>query len=205
MPIYQNCTSGHWKHGNAKFPWLGTLVHYTALVWGMGFFVLQILCSDCVRFYFFLTGGQVKTLTELWEIQTPGVDAFHPFSYHGALVVMWVMYLVLMLSGFTPFHVKLQGRVLTSRSASFQNVKNHDEGVLEQRCSAHEYEPLIMTSSSSSSQKSSLSHRRRTSADATRQPFLRNTTAGSCCSALSDDDDDNDDGYGEQVEDSESV
>ena len=150
MPIYQNCTSGHWKQGSARFQWLGTLLHYAAMAWGGGFFVWQILCSDCVRFYFFLTGGQVQTLTQLWEIQTPGVEAFNPFSYHGALVIMLCMYLALMISGFAPSYIKLQSAVMP-HAKSFRNDRGTDE--LRQRCSSHEYEQLAVTASSFSNSK----------------------------------------------------
>ena len=114
VPIYQNCNSGHWKNGNARFPWLGKLLHNFIVAWTVGFVFLQIICSDCFRFYFFVTGHEVKSLPELLGIETPGVDSFHPFNYHGALVVMWVTYLVVMLTGFTRYHMKLEGTMHTT-------------------------------------------------------------------------------------------
>jgi hypothetical protein len=144
MPIYQNCTSGHWKNGNLRFPWLGKLVHNFMLAWGVGFVVLQIIGSDCFRFYFYLTGGEIKSLMELLNVPTPGIQAFRPFSYHGALVVMWVTYLFVMLSGFTRFHVKLEGTMLTPRRVT----RNHkarcsEETQLLGTISSHENDSLL--------------------------------------------------------------
>ena len=125
MPIYQNCTSGHWKHhGHERFPWLGHFVHYTAAFWGLGFFVWQVVCQDCVRFLFFLTGTEsTAALPELLGItsfsgeedEESRDNSFHPFSYHGGLVLMWVMYLFLLIGGFN--HVYLSIGHDTTRSA----------------------------------------------------------------------------------------
>jgi len=108
MPIYQNCTSGHWKHGHEQIPVLGTILHYLVGAWGLGFFAMQVVCSDGVRYFHFLTGGEDETLFEQLDISRAGVDSFHPFSYHGGLVVMWILYLVLMVGGFTPFYASLE-------------------------------------------------------------------------------------------------
>ena len=108
MPIYQNCTSGHWKHGHRYFSVVGTTFHWIVAAWGCCFFVFQVLFSDVVRFVLFLRGDEVKTLYELLDIASPGIRAMHPFSYHGGLVCMWVMYLVLLLGGFKPFYVSLR-------------------------------------------------------------------------------------------------
>ena len=114
LPIYQNCTSGHWKHGHRRFPWLGVLLHYIAAIWGLGFFIWQVIGHDCVRFVTFLTGGNsATTLPELLGITSSSSsedlqeDSFHPFSYHGGLVLMWSMYLFLLLGGFTHFYLSI--------------------------------------------------------------------------------------------------
>ena len=108
MPIYQNCTSGHWKNGHDQSPLLGLVVHYVTAAWGCGFFVFQVLCSDSVRFMLFLKGEPIKSLFTRFGVVSPGVHSFHPFDYHGGLVAMWVVYLVLLSGGFNPFYFSLQ-------------------------------------------------------------------------------------------------
>ena len=86
--------------------------HNAVAVWGCFFFVLQVVFSDVVRFAFFLSGNKVKTLYELLNIQSPKIGSFRPFSYHGALVTMWLMYLFLLLGGFQPFYLLLKRKLV---------------------------------------------------------------------------------------------
>lgn len=108
LPIYQNCMTGHWEHGHRWFPIMGKVFHYVVGAWGIGFFVCQVLMSDVVRFYLFLNDKPLQTLNQILGIASPRIGSFHPFSYHGGLVLMWSMYLFLMVTGFKPFFLSLK-------------------------------------------------------------------------------------------------
>ena len=105
--IYQNCTTGHWKHGH-RFYLVGAIFHYTIACWGCLFFVFQVLFSDLVRFVLFLADFEVLTLYQIYGFHGLKIGRFSPFSYHGGLVVMWGMYLALLVGGFAPFYVSLK-------------------------------------------------------------------------------------------------
>jgi len=104
LPIYQNLTAGHWLHGH-RWSLVGTIFHYVVGCWGCLFFVFQVLFSDVVRFVCFLSVTEEKTMYDILGVNSLATGKFRPFSYHGGLVVMWVMYLVLLVGGFSPFYV----------------------------------------------------------------------------------------------------
>ena len=122
LPIYQNCTTTHWKNGHDRFPVLGLIIHYVAAAWGLGFFVLQVLCCDCVGFFSFLVGGQVKTLFELFGVENPSLDSFLSSGYYGGLCVIGATYLFLLVGGFNSIDVTLQATVLENNKDSGHGI-----------------------------------------------------------------------------------
>lgn len=54
LPIYQNCTNGHWGPNAHRWPLLGVLHRYFVIGWGIIFFIFQTLQADIPRTYQFL-------------------------------------------------------------------------------------------------------------------------------------------------------
>ena len=101
VPIYQNCTNGHWIKGHSK-KIVGKIVHYCMWVWGVLFLFQQVLCSDIFKSIQYVNGWEQKSL-----ISMLGLPSHKLFSYHGALVVMCMMYGFMMVVGFAPYKVFL--------------------------------------------------------------------------------------------------
>jgi len=108
MPIYQNCTSGHWKHGHSSFPILGKIFHYVVGAWGCGFFVFQVLASDFIRFSLFVLDKEVKNMYTILGAQRLRIDGFDIFGYHEGLVIMLIFYLIILFGGFSHFYASLK-------------------------------------------------------------------------------------------------
>jgi hypothetical protein len=99
LPIYQNCTNGHWKNGHF-IPAVGKLLHYSMAGWGVLFFLQQVITTDLFKFVQYLNGWEVRGLFTIL-----GWKTFKLFSYHGGLVVMWIMYGLMLLGGFSHYRV----------------------------------------------------------------------------------------------------
>lgn len=99
VPIYQNCTNGHWINGHS-FKKLGRMLRFVMAFWCSCFILQQVIFSDVGRFIEFLTG---------WEVSTdPSYTSwyrFRLFSYHGAINFMWIMYALMMIGGFSTYKV----------------------------------------------------------------------------------------------------
>lgn len=101
VPIYQNFTNGHWVNGHKK-KIVGKSIHYLMAIWGVLFTFQQIIFSDIFRFVQYLNGWEEKTFTSM-----VGIPTHKLFSYHGALVVMCMMYGFMMIVRFSPYKVFL--------------------------------------------------------------------------------------------------
>lgn len=99
LPIYQNCTNGHWIKGHRNHV-VGKLVHYFMGVWGFLFFLQQVLLSDTIKTVQYLYGWKYRSF-----IQILGLPSSKMFSYHGALVVMTIMYGIMIVGGFSHYKV----------------------------------------------------------------------------------------------------
>lgn len=99
LPIYQNCTNGHWMKGH-RIPIVGKMVHYFMAVWGLGFLFQQVLCNDVEKTVQYLRGSEYEGL-----LQMMGLPSSKMFSYHGALVVMTIMYGLMLIGGFSHYRV----------------------------------------------------------------------------------------------------
>lgn len=99
LPIYQNCTNGHWMKGHSK-PGVGKVVHYFMGAWGLCFFLQQVIFSDLERFVQFLNGWEQRGLLKML-----GLPSLKLFSYHGGLVVMFIVYGLMLVGGFSHFRV----------------------------------------------------------------------------------------------------
>jgi hypothetical protein len=108
VPIWQNCVSGHWKHGH-PIKLVGLLVHYGMMLFGILFLIFQVLQADVINTYQFAYDYQKVGILEslgwddnnwLWfELKYP---------YMRSLVLSWLFYAALHVTGFSLFKVVLQ-------------------------------------------------------------------------------------------------
>lgn len=68
VPLWQNVASGHWYHGHKYFPFLGKLVHYLAMIWGILFFIFQTINADVFRTYEYAMNYDTASLITLLGI-----------------------------------------------------------------------------------------------------------------------------------------
>lgn len=108
LPIYQNCTNGHWEHGHKRFPILGKLLKYVAIVWGIWFFLFQVVNSDIMQTYQFCRGLPSEILIKKLGLYKAPFFRWMHYPYRMSLVTMWIMYGILPLLGFQPFLIFLQ-------------------------------------------------------------------------------------------------
>lgn len=99
LPVYQNCTNGHWMKGHS-IPGVGKVVHYFMGVWSICFFLIQVLSSDVFRFVRFLNGWEERSLLKMLGLPFPQL-----FSYHSGLVVMFIVYGLTLVGGFSNYRV----------------------------------------------------------------------------------------------------
>lgn len=102
LPIYQNCTSGHWKRGQDKLV-AGKCLHYFMACWGTLFFFQQVVTTDLFKFVQFLNGWEQKGALPLVGLRTLKL-----FSYHGGLVVSWIVYGLTLVAGFSHYCIHLK-------------------------------------------------------------------------------------------------
>jgi len=131
LPIYQNCTNGHWEKNGGhhyRFPILGRIHYVFAVAFGIGFFIFQTLQADSVRTYGFLTGGDAKQgLIQRWGLEKKNsLMKALSYPYHYALVWSWSMYLFLQVACFRLNRVSLF-RVSSCRqeSTSWNETTTH--------------------------------------------------------------------------------
>jgi hypothetical protein len=107
LPLYQNCTNGHWEH--PRYPVLGKILRVAAASYGIFFLVFQIILGDVVQFVTFLTRGEEWTFFELmgWEDSSiiTGMNLNTPRTW--ATMIMSILYFCLHFSGFPLFQVSM--------------------------------------------------------------------------------------------------
>lgn len=103
LPIYQNRTNGHWMKGHSM-PRVGKVLHHFMGAWGVCFFVQQVLGSDLERFVQFLNGWEQQGLLKML-----GLPSLKLFSYHGGLVVMFIVYGLMLVGRFSHYRVFVSG------------------------------------------------------------------------------------------------
>ena len=109
LPLYQNCTNGHWNH--PEYPLMGKVFRVVAASYGIFFLVFQVIQCDMFRFVTFLTRAEELSFFELigWE-DHPVVTWLNlntPKTW--ATMILSVVYLLLHFSGFSPFHITIRG------------------------------------------------------------------------------------------------
>lgn len=105
MPIYQNCTNGHWEHGHRRFPILGKILRYILIVWSVFFFLFQVIQSDVIKFSQFMMDTHQEGLIDRWGFDHTFFFKDVRYPYREALVTMIIMYGALHVTGFTLFRV----------------------------------------------------------------------------------------------------
>ena len=90
LPIYQKMMSGEWI---SKGRLIGPLLHYGIGLWAVIFFVYQVLIYDTVRFFYFAMGINPSE----WLLWLKSIY-IQELGYHGALVLMVILYTLLVLS-----------------------------------------------------------------------------------------------------------
>lgn len=110
IPLYQNCTNGHWgRNGHRYYPMVGVAHRYGVIVWGVLFFIFQTIQADMVKTYEFVMdldseGGLIKS----WGY---GRNTFLKpliYPYFSALVWMWMMYFLLHVTGFKLYRINMR-------------------------------------------------------------------------------------------------
>lgn len=108
LPIYKNCTSGHWKHGH-KNPVIGDAFHYFMAAFGILFFLNQVIASDLIKFVQYLNGWE-----QIDAMAMMGLQRFKMLCYHRGLVVSWLAYGFILLGGFSHYCIFLRQRNVVS-------------------------------------------------------------------------------------------
>jgi len=109
VPIWQNCTSGHWYSGHRHFPIIGKLVHYFAKIWVILFFCFQTINADIFRTVEFVFGYKKASLITIlgWDDANPLMRKLR-YPYFRALVHMWCFYALLHVLGFKLYRIFVQ-------------------------------------------------------------------------------------------------
>jgi len=110
LPLYQNCTNGHWATHPTQ-PWVGKILPRVAAVYGVFFLIFQVVQCDVFSFVTFLVLGKEWTFFEWlgWD-DHPVVVVLNlntPKSW--ATMIMSVVYFALHFSGYPLFRVTLHG------------------------------------------------------------------------------------------------
>jgi hypothetical protein len=88
LPVYQNYFSGFLKKKSGY-----SVLHYFMMLWGLAFFVYEVLIFDVLRFISFVSGEKLIILEHLHaKYYTP------KFGYLGALVLISIYYLFRLIS-----------------------------------------------------------------------------------------------------------
>lgn len=129
VPLYQNCTNGHWGANSHRFSLLGRLHRYFVIVWGILFFIFQTIQADMPRTYEFLMGKKDRGgfISMLGLRHYPVLSKLH-YPYFHALVWMWSMYIVLHLLCFRLFRISIRRAGLSG--AKSQDVEER-QGLLQ--------------------------------------------------------------------------
>lgn len=159
LPIYQNCTNGHWENGHKRFPILGKVLKWVAAVWAVWFFVFQVINSDVMLTYQFFRGLPKEILIKkLGLYNAPFFRRMH-YPYRFSLVTMWMTYGILPLVGFTPFHIFLQSNDKSSMNdMAGDNCDKESDGLLDALDASFESDTSDSTASTTESFES-LNHR----------------------------------------------
>lgn len=109
IPIYQNCTNGHWGPNAHRFSLLGRAHRYFVMVWGILFFIFQTLQADIPRTWEFMRGekDQGGIISMLGLRKVPVLKKLRYPYFHG-LVWMWSMYIVLHLLCFRMYRLSIR-------------------------------------------------------------------------------------------------
>lgn len=118
LPIYQNCTNGHWEHGHRRYPMAGKVLRWTLIVWSVLFFIFQIIQSDIVKFRQFMHDKTQVGLITKWGLEEAPFFRSVLYPYREALVTMIIMYATLHFTGFTLF------RIFVRREGSVHGIRN---------------------------------------------------------------------------------
>lgn len=105
LPIYQNCTNGHWDK-NKRYPKLGKWLKGFLIGWSVYFVTFQIVASDLVRFAQFIRGRE--QLAGLLRIVWNDVPLWLYAPYLFGMVIMWVTYGLIHFTGFTLFAIQVK-------------------------------------------------------------------------------------------------
>jgi len=108
MPIYQNCTNGHWSHGHTRFPILGKILRIVAMCWGVWFLCFQVIQSDVFKFSQYLMDEHQHGLIDILGLNHHPLLKYWTYPYRFALVTMFVTYGLLHVTGFTLFRITIQ-------------------------------------------------------------------------------------------------
>ena len=105
MPIYQNCTNGHWERGHRSVPILGKLLRWVLMFWFVFFFLFQVIQSDVFKFSQYLLGKHQEGLIDILGLSKAPFLRSVLYPYREALVTMIIMYGLLHLCCFTTFRI----------------------------------------------------------------------------------------------------
>jgi hypothetical protein len=109
LPIYQNCTNGHWENGHKRFPILGKLLKWVAIIWAVWFFLFQVVNSDVMLTYQFFHGLHSEILIKKLGLYNAPFFRHMHYPYRISLVTMWIFYGLFHFSGFTMYKIFLRG------------------------------------------------------------------------------------------------
>ena len=108
LPIYQNCTNGHWDQ-HPTYPMAGKVFKLTVAAYGVWFLIFQIIQGDAFEFVTFLAGSRQSTFFELMGWKKNPIIVMFDLNKQKKWVtlIMTVMYGLLHFSGFPLFWVYL--------------------------------------------------------------------------------------------------
>jgi hypothetical protein len=110
IPIWQGCTSGHWKYGYKYCSFIGQIVHYSMIVYAFGFLTFQVLQSDLVNTFQYTFDYDTTSIIQsygLYNNQHP-VWKILAYPYHQTLMHMWIFYGLTHVTCFNLYHITLQ-------------------------------------------------------------------------------------------------
>jgi hypothetical protein len=118
VPIWQNCATGHWKHGH-PFKAVGFLVHYGMIVFGIGFLIFQVLQADVVNTYQYIYGHKKEGIIQILGWGEESLLWYElEYPYMRCLVFSWLFYALLHVTGFSLMRIALQKQSSASSNKS---------------------------------------------------------------------------------------